>query len=143
VARKLEICKCYVCGNVVEVVHGGAGALWCCGRPMHVFSERPVDHEDEEYFPVCERTADGVKVTVGSMHHPMEHDHHIQWIEIIADGLVYRKFLMPRGSARGGFSGRRRQHPSPRVLHAARFVYRALTALTFKSAWRNIRCSFF
>jgi superoxide reductase len=94
-ARRLEICKCYVCGNVVEVVHGGDGTLWCCGRPMSVFSERTVDHEDEEYFPVWKRTEDGVKVTVGGVHHPMDSDHHIQWIEIIADGLVYRKYLKP------------------------------------------------
>jgi len=55
-AQRLEIYKCYVCGNVVEVVHGGGGMLWCCGRHMTVFSEKTVDPEQEEYFPVVEKT---------------------------------------------------------------------------------------
>jgi superoxide reductase len=96
-AHRLEICKCYVCGNVVEVVHSGEGVLMCCGRQMSVFSEKTVDPEQEEYYPVVQRTADGVKVTVGSdKYHDMEDDHHIQWIEVIADGLVYRRFFKPK-----------------------------------------------
>jgi superoxide reductase len=64
---------------------------------MSIFSEKTVDPEQEEYFPVIERTPDGVKVTVGSdKHHDMEQDHHIQWIEIIADGYVYRRFFKPK-----------------------------------------------
>ncbi len=103
-ARKFEICKCYVCGNVVEVVHSGDGTLWCCGRPMTVFSERTVDTEHEEHFPVLEKTADGVKVTNGSVPHAMEEDHHIQWIEIIADTVVCRKFLKPDDVREATFS---------------------------------------
>ena len=94
-ARRLEICRCGVCGNVAEVVHGGDGALWCCGRPMTVFSEKTVNPDQEEYFPVVQKTDEGVKVSVGSDSHVMEEDHHIQWIEIIADGFVYRRFLKP------------------------------------------------
>ena len=94
-ARKLEIFKCFVCGHVVEVVHGGNGDLWCCGRPMTLFSEKTVDREREEHFPVVERSPEGVKVTVGSEMHAMEEDHHIQWIEVIADKLACRQFLSP------------------------------------------------
>lgn len=94
-ARRLEICRCSICGNVVEVVHGGEGSLWCCGLPMKVFSEKTVDPEHEKYFPVVQRTDEGVKVLVGEEAHVMEKDHHIQWIEIIADGFVYRRFLKP------------------------------------------------
>lgn len=96
-AHRLDICKCYVCGNVVEVVHGGEGVLWCCGRPMSTFSEKNVDAETEEYFPIVQRTADGVTVTVGSdKQHDAGEDHHIQWIEVIADHLVYRRFFRPK-----------------------------------------------
>jgi superoxide reductase len=44
---------------------------------------------------VIEATADGVKVKVGSVAHPMEEKHYIEWIEIIADGKSYRQFLNP------------------------------------------------
>jgi superoxide reductase len=94
-ARRFEICKCYVCGNVVEVVHSGDGALWCCGRSMTVFSERNVDPEQEPYCPVVERTEEGVRVTVGRELHVMEEAHHIQWIEIIGDDISYRRFFKP------------------------------------------------
>ena len=41
------------------------------------------------------KVADGVKVSVGSVAHPMEEKHYIEWIEIIADGKAYRQFLNP------------------------------------------------
>lgn len=94
-SSKLEIYRCGVCGNVVEVVHAGKGTLWCCGRPLKLFSEVTVDPDQERYFPVVEKTADGVKVVIGDKLHVMEEDHHIQWIEIVGDGLQYRKFLGP------------------------------------------------
>ena len=91
-----EIYRCGVCGNVVEVVHGGEGALFCCGRMMTLFSERTVNVEHEPYTPHVEETARGVKVTVGvSELHAMEKDHHIQWIEVIAGPLLCRKYLKP------------------------------------------------
>jgi superoxide reductase len=42
-----------------------------------------------------DETADGIKVKVGAVAHPMEEKHYIEWIEIIADGKVYRQFLSP------------------------------------------------
>jgi superoxide reductase len=94
-AEKLEIYKCEKCGNIVEVLHGGAGELVCCGEPMQVFKENTVDAAKEKHVPVIEKTADGYKVTVGSVAHPMEEKHHIEWIELVADGKAYRQFLEP------------------------------------------------
>ncbi len=93
--ERLEIYKCEVCGNIVEVVHAGAGELVCCGQPMKLFKENTVDAAKEKHVPVVEKTADGFKVTVGEVHHPMEEKHYIEWIEIIADGKAYRQFLKP------------------------------------------------
>jgi superoxide reductase len=45
--------------------------------------------------PVIEKIPGGVKVKVGSVAHPMEEKHYIQWIEINADGRTCRKFLKP------------------------------------------------
>jgi len=90
-----QIYKCNVCGNIVEVLHAGAGQLVCCGQPMQLLEENTVDAAQEKHVPVIEETENGVKVKVGEVPHPMEEDHYIEWIEIIADGRIYRKFLKP------------------------------------------------
>ncbi len=94
-AEKLEVYKCEACGNIVEVLHGGAGELVCCGSPMQLLSENTVDAAKEKHVPVIEKVDGGVKVTVGSVPHPMEDNHYIEWIEVIADGKAYRQFLNP------------------------------------------------
>lgn len=93
--KRLEIYKCEVCGNIVEVLHEGKGELVCCGRPMKLFKENIVDAAKEKHVPVVEKTADGFLVKVGSVAHPMEEKHYIEWIELVADGKAYRAFLKP------------------------------------------------
>jgi len=93
--KRLEVYKCEVCGNIVEVLHEGKGELVCCGEPMKLFKENTLDAAKEKHVPVIEKTADGYKVKVGSVAHPMEEKHYIEWIELIADGKVYRQFLKP------------------------------------------------
>ena len=90
-----QIYKCNICGNIVEVLDAGAGQLVCCGQPMQLMSENTVDASKEKHVPVIEKTKNGFKVKVGSVPHPMEEKHYIEWIEIIADGKSYRKFLKP------------------------------------------------
>jgi len=94
-AEKLEIYKCNVCGNMVEVIHGGLGELVCCTQPMVNMKENTVDAAQEKHVPVIEKIDGGVKVKVGEVAHPMEEKHYIEWIEIIADGKAYRQFLNP------------------------------------------------
>ena len=91
--KKLEIYKCECCGNIVEVLHEGKGELVCCEKTMKLFTENTVDAAREKHVPVIEETANGVRVKVGSVAHPMEEKHQIDWIEIIADGKAYRQFL--------------------------------------------------
>jgi superoxide reductase len=94
-AKKLEIYKCMVCGNIVEVLHGGDGELVCCGQPMENLAEKTADQGKEKHVPVIEKISGGYKVKVGSVPHPMEEKHYIEWIEVLADGVAYRKFLNP------------------------------------------------
>ena len=94
-AKLLEVYKCNVCGNIVEVLHAGGGALSCCGEEMALLSENTVDAAKEKHLPVIEKVDGGYKVTVGSVPHPMEEKHYIEWIELIADGKAYRQFLKP------------------------------------------------
>ena len=102
-AERLEIYKCNVCGNIVEVLHGGAGELVCCGEPMEHLKENTVDAAKEKHVPVIEKTATGFKVKVGSVPHPMKPEHFIEWIELVADGVAYRKFLAPGGAPEAEF----------------------------------------
>ncbi len=90
-----QVYKCNVCGNIVEVLHAGAGELVCCGQPMELLQEKTKDEGLEKHVPVIEKTAKGVKVKIGSIPHPMEEKHYIEFIEIMANGQVYRKFLKP------------------------------------------------
>jgi len=94
-AERFEVYKCGICGNIVEVLSGGKGELVCCGKPMTRLIENTVDAAKEKHVPVIEKIDGGVKVSVGSVAHPMEEKHYIVWIEIIADGKAYRQFLKP------------------------------------------------
>jgi superoxide reductase len=62
---------------------------------VELLKEKTVDEGQEKHVPVIEKTETGARVKVGSVPHPMEENHHIEWIEIIGDGRVYRKFLEP------------------------------------------------
>lgn len=91
----LQVYKCELCGNMVEMIHAGPGRLVCCNKEMILMTENTVDAAKEKHVPVVEKTADGYRVKVGSVAHPMLDEHHIEWIELVADGVAYRKFLKP------------------------------------------------
>ncbi|HRU45187.1 MAG TPA: desulfoferrodoxin, partial [Spirochaetota bacterium] len=78
-----------------EVMHGAGGKLVCCGQNMTLINENSVDASKEKHVPVIEKTGEGFKVKVGSVAHPMEEKHYIEWIELVADGISYVKFLNP------------------------------------------------
>ncbi|RLB64948.1 MAG: desulfoferrodoxin [Deltaproteobacteria bacterium] len=93
--EKLQVYKCQLCGNIVEVLHAGGGQLVCCGKPMDLLDEQTADSTTEKHVPVIEKVAEGIKVKVGSVPHPMEEKHQIEWIELIAGDQVYLQFLSP------------------------------------------------
>ncbi len=100
---RLQVYKCDICGNIVEVLHEGKGELVCCGQPMRLLGENTVDAAREKHVPVIEKTGTGYVVTVGSTAHPMEEKHFIEWIELVSDGIVCRKFLEPGQAPRAEF----------------------------------------
>ncbi|MCX5874313.1 MAG: desulfoferrodoxin [Deltaproteobacteria bacterium] len=91
----LQVYKCEVCGNIVEMIHAGQGELVCCGQPMKLFIANTVDAAKEKHVPVKEAVDGGLKVKVGSVAHPMEEKHYIEWIEVLVEGKAYRQFLKP------------------------------------------------
>ena len=102
-AKLLEVYKCNLCGNIVEVIHVGDGSISCCGEEMALLTENTVDAAKEKHVPVIEKVDGGYKVTIGSVAHPMEEKHYIEWIELIADGKSYRQFLKPGETAEAVF----------------------------------------
>ncbi|MFH1153779.1 MAG: desulfoferrodoxin [Pseudomonadota bacterium] len=94
-AEKLGVYRCSLCGNIVEVLHGSAPVMVCCGQEMTLLKPNSVDAALEKHVPVIEKIEGGYLVKVGSVTHPMEEKHYIEWIELNADNLVYRKFLKP------------------------------------------------
>lgn len=102
--ERLHVYKCELCGNIVEMLHAGEGELVCCGQPMKLFVENTVDAAKEKHVPVVEKEANGFRVKVGSVAHPMEEKHYIQWVEVIADDKVYRQFLNPGGQPEAFFA---------------------------------------
>lgn len=90
-----NVYKCPICGNIVEVLHAGEGELVCCGRAMMILNENTTDAATEKHVPVVTKTDTGIRVIVGDVLHPMTDDHYIEWIEVIADGVSYKKFLNP------------------------------------------------
>jgi len=91
--KQKQIYKCNICSNIVEVLHAGAGELVCCGQPMELLEEKTEDIGQEKHVPVIEKAANGVKIKVGSIPHPMEESHWIEWIELIVNNKTYRQFL--------------------------------------------------
>ena len=93
--KKLEIYKCDLCGNMVEVVHAAGGTLVCCGQPMKNMIAGTTDASHEKHVPVVEKKHGAYNIIIGSVAHPMEDKHHIEWIQINSANKSYREFLTP------------------------------------------------
>jgi len=102
--ERLQTYKCSVCGNIVEVMHAGGGTLVCCDQEMTLLAENTEEAAVEKHVPVVEKIDGGYKVTVGSVAHPMEDKHFIEWIELIADGVSYTAFLSPGATPEATFA---------------------------------------
>lgn len=102
--KKKEIYKCDICGNIVEVLNIGAESLVCCGQAMRLENEKTEDQGNEKHVPIIEKTDFGYKIKVGSIEHPMEGAHFIEWIEINSeDGKSGKKFLSPTDKPEADF----------------------------------------
>ena len=101
--NQLQVYKCEKCGAMVEMLEGGGGTLFCCHEPMTLQEENTVDAAVEKHIPAIEKSEGRIKVSVGSVAHPMADVHYIEWIELVADGVSYRRFLAPGGEPAATF----------------------------------------
>ena len=93
--EKSQIYRCGVCGNMVEVVAVGGGTLVCCGQKMNQQEENTTDAAVEKHVPVVEQSNGQVKVTIGSVIHPMLDTHFIQFIDVVTATRTLRQYLKP------------------------------------------------
>lgn len=96
--EQLELYKCNVCGNIIEVINGGEGTLVCCSVPMEQLTEHNNDETmKEKHVPVVVMDGDNKIIRVGSVQHPMQKEHYIIFIEAISQDKKYlkRKYLFP------------------------------------------------
>ena len=82
---------------MVEVLDGGGGTLHCCGQPMERMEEHVKDVGVEKHLPVIEKVEGGYRVKVGQVAHPMQDEHHIEWIELLTPHGVQRQVLQATG----------------------------------------------
>ena len=84
--QRLELYKCSVCGNLVQVILEGQGELVCCGEPMKLLKPQKDDeNKTEKHVPVFIKDESGNEIiAVGSIPHPMEENHYIMFIEAIS-----------------------------------------------------------
>ena len=116
-AQRNEIYRCELCGTIVVVLHGSDGELVCCGREMVLLKENSVEAAQEKHVPVIEHKGSTYTVQVGSVAHPMEEKHYIEFIELVTEARVYRAFLDPG------------KKPWPNLMFMARFSERGHTAM--------------
>ena len=92
------ITKFYVCShcrNIAEMVYDTDIALYCCGDKMQELVPNTVEASGEKHIPAV-KVGDGVvEVNVGSVDHPMEEIHWIEWVQLVTDKGMHRRFLKP------------------------------------------------
>jgi len=91
--KKFYICK--HCGNVIEIIRDTGVPIVCCGENMEELVPNTVEASGEKHKPVVEVSGDRVKVSVGSVEHPMLEEHSIEWILLETEKGSRRKTLEP------------------------------------------------
>jgi superoxide reductase len=70
---------------------------------MELLGEKTKDLGLEKHVPIIEIKKDKIIIKVGSIPHPMEDKHYIEWIELLADNKSYKKFLKPKDKPEAEF----------------------------------------
>lgn len=87
--------RCEHCGNMVGVLNDAGVPIICCGQPMTLLEANTTDAANEKHVPVVKVDGDILEATVGSVEHPMEEVHYIQWIFVETENGGHRRILKP------------------------------------------------
>lgn len=91
--QKFYICE--HCGNIIAKVKDAGVPVICCGQPMKEIVPGTVEASTEKHIPVYTVEGNIVKVTVGSVEHPMAPEHFIEWVSLQTKQGNQRKTLKP------------------------------------------------
>ena len=96
--------RCSICGQIVAIVKETGAPLVCCGKPMQEIVPGTTDASIEKHIPVYKVSDGKVEVTVGSVEHPMEEKHYIEWVLLKTKFGNQRKALKPGDAPKVCFS---------------------------------------
>ena len=91
----MEFYRCRHCGNIIAYANKSGVKVMCCGEEMGLLTENTTDAAMEKHVPVIKREGMKVEVTIGSVEHPMEEKHYIQWIALETKNGNQRVILHP------------------------------------------------
>lgn len=100
----MKILRCRHCGNIVFVLKESGVPLICCGEKMGELDASTRDGALEKHVPVYEVKDNVVNVVVGSVEHPMEEKHYIEWIIVETSVNVHIKKLNPGEAPKASFA---------------------------------------
>lgn len=102
--ERLQLYRCEICGNLVQVILPGVGELVCCGQPMQrIDGNNREEMLNEKHIPVFVKNEEGKDIVqVGTVLHPMNDDHYIMFIETISEdkNCVHLQYLHPGQEAK-------------------------------------------
>lgn len=102
--NELKFYRCNHCGNIIIYLTNSKVPVVCCGEKMNELKANSVDAAVEKHVPVIEVSGSEVKVTVGSVIHPMLEAHHIEWIVLLTTNGYYVKHLDVTGEPKATFA---------------------------------------
>ena len=89
---ELKFLICEHCGNIVSVIKNSGVPVKCCGEDMKELVAGAKDGAKEKHVPVYQVEGGQVNVCVGSVEHPMQEEHSIEWIAVqTKQGAQYKK----------------------------------------------------
>ena len=91
----MKFYKCSHCGNIIAYVRPSGVPVVCCGDEVTEIVPNTTDAANEKHVPVIKQEGDLVTVSVGSVTHPMQEKHYIQWIGLQTEQGNQRKALTP------------------------------------------------
>ncbi|HHT98305.1 MAG TPA: desulfoferrodoxin [Clostridiales bacterium] len=99
---KFYLCK--HCKNIVSMLQDSGVNIVCCGDDMTLLKANTEDASNEKHVPVVSVVSNTVKVDVGSVLHPMEDKHFIQWIYLETKDGGQIKYLKPGEAPKATFA---------------------------------------
>ena len=93
--KNTKFYNCPNCGLIVETIHDTGIVPSCCGMKMDELLPNTVEASGEKHIPAVTVSDNVVTVNVGSVDHPMQEVHYIEWVQLVTENGSQRKYLKP------------------------------------------------